>query len=325
MNVDERILPYLTKNAASALGTANFDGATIEKLTGGDYNFNYRVGHDDKEFLVRVNIEPQSGLDTQIEYEYGTLEFLVPHGVTPKPLFLDNSRRHLPYGLLIEEFVTGKHLEFSVAALKRVAIAMAILHSVSIDGAPLRVRENPLANQYDAIAVDLASYEQRATPNPTVIRTAQGILDMIRKDLPRLASTYTPRSIVHTDPNPANVIDDGEKVILIDWEQGRIDDPSYDVGALFTPQLNKWAAPRDLTDEEKRAFLDTYVENTGDETIEERSKLRTTLHAVNCALWAAQRIADVDEGKIDKNLGKQNYERYQAMADPAELERVAAM
>lgn len=325
MNIDKRILPYLNENAANALGADNFDDATIEKLTGGDYNFNYRVSHVEGDFLVRVNIEPQSGLDAQIEYEYGTLEFLAPFGVTPKPLFLDNSREYLPYGLLIEEFIEGKHLEFSVAALKRVAIAMAKLHSAPVDGAPLRIRENPLTDQFDAIATDLTSYQQRERPNPAVIGTAQKILETIRKDLPVLASGYLPRSVVHTDPNPANVIDDGEKVILIDWEQGRIDDPSYDVGALFTPQLNRWAAPRDLTGQEKRAFLDTYIKHTGDQTIEERSKLRTTLHAVNCALWAAHRISDVDEGKIDKNLGSQNYQRYQTMADPNELERVAAL
>lgn len=325
MNIDDRIVPYLNENAAGTLGVASFDGASAEKLTGGDYNFNYHVSHDRKDFLVRVNIEPQSGLDTQIEYEYATLELLAPHGVTPKPLFLDNSREHLPYGLLIEEFIVGEHLVFSVDALKRVAVAMAILHSVPIEGAPLRTREDPLNDQFEAIAADLERYKQRTAPNPDVLNTAQRILGTIQKDLPNLASQYKPRSVVHTDPNPANVIDNGEKVYLIDWEQGRVDDPSYDVGALFTPQLNRWAAPRDLTDEEKRAFLDTYVEHTGDETIEERSKLRTTLHAVNCAVWAAHRITDVDEGKIDANLGKQNYERYKAMADPAELDRVASL
>lgn len=325
MSVDEKILPYLNENTTAELGIDSFDSASIEKLAGGDYNFNYHVSQDGRELLVRVNIEPQSGSDDQIEYEYGTLEFLAPHGVTPKPLFLDNSREHLPYGLLVEEFLAGKHLEFSVAALQRVALAMATLHAVPIEGAPLQVREDPLKDQFDAIVADLESYRQRTAPEQAVLDVAGKILDTVREDLPTLAVQYKPRSVVHTDPNPANVIDNGEKVYLIDWEQGRIDDPSYDVGALFTPQLNKWAAPRELTDEEKRAFLDVYVEHTGDDTIEERSKLRTTLHAVNCALWAAHRIADVDEGKIDPNLGKQNYERYQAMADPDELERVASL
>lgn len=325
MTLDDKILPYLNHNAASTLGVANFDDAIVKKLPGGDYNLNYHVSHGENDFLVRVNIEPQSGLDTQIEYEYSTLEFLAPFGVTPKPLYLDNSRKYLPYGLLIEEFVHGQHLQFNVSGLKRVAVAMAALHTAPIKSAPLRIKKNPLASQFDAITVSLANYKQRSNASIELISTANTILNIIHKNLTNLADTYKPRSIVHTDPNPANVIDDGNKVFFIDWEQGQIDDPSYDVGALFTPQLNKWAAPRELTYEEKCAFLDTYIGCTGDTTIEERSKLRTTLHAVNCAIWAAHRIADVDEAKIDENLGNQNYKRYQAMADTIELERVAAL
>src|ERR1044072_6767112 len=89
MEIDRKILPYLTTNTGEALGISDFSGAAITKLHGGEYNHNYHVRVAGRGLVVLLCIEPQSGSDAQIEHEYATLEFLAPHNVTPKPRFLD--------------------------------------------------------------------------------------------------------------------------------------------------------------------------------------------------------------------------------------------
>lgn len=325
MSIEKQIIPYLTANATDALGIDDFSDATIEQLHGGDYNHNYHVHVADRDLVVRLCIEPQSGSDAQIEHEYATLEFLAQHGVTPKPYFLDNSRQHFPYGLLIEDFISGGHVRFSVPAVRRVAGAMATLHTINADNAPLERRNNPLQGQLDSVVDYLALYKQRQNPNRDLLQLSETIIARVKKDMPQLAGLYKPQSIIHTDPNPANIIDTGERAYFIDWEQGRIDDPSYDVAAFFSDALNLWASPRVLTSEEKKAFVETYVAKTDDTTIEDRIPARLMLYTVNAVVWGAMRMADVDEGKIDPNLGRQNYERYQKLASPVELEKMLTL
>jgi thiamine kinase-like enzyme len=325
MNIAEQIIPYIAANAGSALGIADFSGATIKQLHGGDYNYNYHVHVAGRDVVVRLCIEPQSGSEAQIEHEYATLEFLAAHGVTPKPYFLDNSRKHFPYGLLIEDFIPGGHVQFSVPAVRRVASAMATLHTINIDSAPLERRNNPLQEQLDSVIAYLGSYKQRQKPNHELLSVSDKIIQRVKKDIPKLAGLYAPRSIIHTDPNPANIIDTGERAYFIDWEQGRIDDPSYDVAAFFSDALNLWASPRVLTAEEKQSFITTYTEKTGDTTIKDRIPARLMLYTVTAVIWGAMRMADVDEGKIDPNLGAQNYARYQKLASADELKKMLTL
>lgn len=325
MNLEQQIVPYLSANAVQALGIADFSNATVEQLHGGDYNYNYHVHVAGRDLVVRLCIEPQSGSDAQIEHEYATLEFLAPYSITPKPLFLDNSRKHFPYGLLVEDFIAGGHVQFSLPAVRRVANAMAALHMADIKGAPLEQRNNPLEDQLKSVIEYLNSYKQRVHPKQELLRLSNAIIQRVKKNVPQLAALYSPRSIIHTDPNPANIIDTGKQAYFIDWEQGRIDDPSYDVAAFFSDALNLWASPRVLTAQEKTAFITAYTQKTGDATIRERIPARLMLYTVTAVIWGAMRMADVDEGKIDPHLGAHNYDRYQKLASTKELEKMLAL
>jgi len=321
MNIDQRVLPYLQTNAREALGVSDFTGADIEKLEGGDYNYNYRVRQDECDVVVRLNIESQSGSADHIVDEYRALEFVAPHDIAPKPLFLDNTREHFPYGLLIEEYISGGHIRFSTPAVQRAAVAMSKLHTMPIENAPLQRRENPLRGQYASGMAALEQYEQRQSPDMDLLRLCRSIMAKMVKDIPKLEGMYAPSSVIHADLNPANIIDNGKSVYFIDWERSRIDDPSQDVAAFFCDAQNLWASPRALTDAEKQAFLETYTEKTGDTTMPDRIPPRLLLFTLGTVLWGADRIADVDEGTIDPHLGDQNYSRYQKLADPRVLEK----
>ncbi len=95
-------------------------------------------------------------------------------------------------------------------------------------------------------------------------RFAPGLLDPHRAAFERLqaAIEWDPANHVssHNDPNPRNVLFDGQRLWLIDWEAACRNDPMVDV-AILTDTLAD-------TPEEKRALLAAWLGRaaTGDET-----------------------------------------------------------
>ena len=62
-----------------------------------------------------------------------------------------------------------------------------------------------------------------------------GVADLCRQawsELPR-----EPESLVHGDPSPSNILIDGDKVGLLDWDEARVDSPLLDLGAMPDAEL----------------------------------------------------------------------------------------
>ena len=59
-------------------------------MTPGSYNLNFHVKINKKEFIFRMNIEQQSGLLNQIEYEFRILNFLADHRIAPGAFHFEN-------------------------------------------------------------------------------------------------------------------------------------------------------------------------------------------------------------------------------------------
>ena len=66
----KKIKEYLKDLQPSLLGVPDTDSVEILDMLPGSYNLNYRIKVHQKEFIFRINIEPQSGLPNQIEYEF---------------------------------------------------------------------------------------------------------------------------------------------------------------------------------------------------------------------------------------------------------------
>ena len=70
------------------------------------------------------------------------------------------------------------------------------------------------------------------TRDPRVISLAgRQVSDIQRRLRGRLAPG--PSTLVHGDPTPENIIDTGDRAILLDWEEARFSDPCIDLGILF--------------------------------------------------------------------------------------------
>ena len=106
---------------------------TYQPLAQGEYNINYWFVHPltGKKLVLRVNTGSQMHLENQIEYEYHALELLADSGRTPVPVFVDGSKKELPYGVMVMEFLEGSALDYR-KNLMEAAECLADIHSVPV-------------------------------------------------------------------------------------------------------------------------------------------------------------------------------------------------
>jgi len=116
---------YLKKMPPEILGIRNTDSLKIIKMTPGSYNLNFHINAEQKNFIFRVNIEQQSGLGKQVEYEYNTLKFLENHELAPHVCHIDDTRRYFDFDILIEQYLEGPPLPLEKSQLPKVAAVLA--------------------------------------------------------------------------------------------------------------------------------------------------------------------------------------------------------
>ncbi|MBU1036808.1 phosphotransferase [Patescibacteria group bacterium] len=321
-NFKEKIKTYFLNLPKGILPVSVDPDLKVEKISGGDYNLNFKINVNGEKFLLRLNVEAQSGLKNQIMYEYKTLKFLEPYKIAPKAYYLDDSKKHFPFGLIIEEFIAGKRLEISLASLKKLAKTLARLHTIPLGNRNFLIRwQSPLKEQLKFVTNEFNRYRQRKIINKEFINIGSKIINKVKSRFRVIEKKLKPTSIIHTDLVASNIIDTGYQAYLVDWEKGRIEDPSYDIAFFLCPLMNLWDWPRILTEKEKEYFLKVYEEESGDKAIRTRINYRIHLIILHLVLWAGNRIADVKEGLISKELGRQNYVRYRKLFDLNQLRK----
>jgi len=120
---------------------------------------------------------------------------------------------------------------------------------------------------------------------------------------------------------PSNLIDNGTDIFIVDWEKARIDDASYDLAVFFSNSAAIWDSKELIGKAERYQFLVKYIELTGDKTIQDRLEIIEPFLNAYFILWAANRICDVEEGKIDPLLGKRNLARYKKLSNLKLIEK----
>ena len=124
-----------SRRFCEALGISAEDRRLELHLLGqGEYNVNYWFCHPNtKEKLVlRINTGSQMHLDNQIVYEYETLKLLQNSKRTPRPIFVDDTREDIEYGVMVMEFLEGRPLNYRTD-MKLAAECLADIHSMPIE------------------------------------------------------------------------------------------------------------------------------------------------------------------------------------------------
>jgi aminoglycoside phosphotransferase (APT) family kinase protein len=269
---------------------------TVAPLAQGEYNLNYLISSDPLQLIFRVNIGTQIDRADQIVYEYKALDLLKHSGVTPRPHFVDDTRRFFDRGILIMDYLPGEALDYE-RDLPEAAALLATVHQVDVPEEKNHlIREDaPLSLIYEECAGLLQRYFESDLADPAI----RDYLSDLKAwaDTARAGEDYYRRDpwpcIVNTEVNSGNFIVNRKNgtIHLVDWEMPRWGDPSQDLSHFCSPLTTLWKTDWRMSPAKKRDFLKSYCRHIQDrhlrDTLEERVRLRDPFVYLRGISWSA--------------------------------------
>ena len=235
-------------------------------LAQGEYNMNYQFTHPvtGKKLLLRINTGSQMHLDHQIEYEYQALKQLESSGRTPQVYYVDGSKRDVPYGILVMEYLPGVVMDYERDLFKGAEI-LADIHAIPVSAdSGLIHSENPCQEILDECNQMFKTYEESELADQNKRIQIRRMLDLCQKKLSTMGDTrgnYEDyRCCINTELNSTNfLINPEETSYLIDWEKPLFGDPGQDLGHFLAPTTTFWKTDVILSEEETEEFIKYYV------------------------------------------------------------------
>ncbi len=233
-------------------------------LEGGITNRNYLVQAGDRRFVARICEELlHLGIDRRNESE--CQRFAATLGIAPAIAYQE-------VGVTVSHFVTGK--TFSTEDLQdevmlaRVAKTLRQLHDS--------------ADQLEGMMLFFSPFQTVLTYAATA-RRLKAVLppeidDLLEdsKELARRMSPFTP-ALCHNDLLPANFIDDGERLWLVDWEYAGVGNPLFDLASV--------SANCSLNDRLEAGLLEQYRGRL-EERDQAELKILKTISLLRESLWS---------------------------------------
>ncbi|GEM_PF-2130684 len=217
------------------LARTDWRDMSFSVLTGGRHNTLYRIDSAAGCHVLRLERFPS---DRWYGYgrEYATLRTGRDLGLAPEALYFDSAD-----GTLLQPFVNGRPLtadDFDdEPRLRRLGRLFVRLH-----GGP------PMQGDYDVFRLirplERALSDQDTTDIPDLPRIGAWVHHLDRL----LRANGVPSAPCHNDPVPANLFDDGTRLLLIDWQCAGMTDPDYEVGFFLAEVAPYPAGQRALLD-----------------------------------------------------------------------------
>lgn len=217
------------------------EGFELAHLSDGVTNDVYKAELGDRVYVIQVQLEAERSATLQIDraIQLAATRHAEEIGIGPPVV---HHAEEPP--ALVTEFVPGATFsgrKLDDATLRRAADCFAALHastpSTPWPGVPT-----------DTIAVDRGWIDGAKPHFPQLaegLRDAEGLITRIEAVLPEMRQVPS-----HNDPMPGNLIDDGDRVWLIDWEFSYMNDPAHDLANFG--RLNA------LTPDQEEVFLSAY-------------------------------------------------------------------
>jgi len=328
----EKIVQYLKDLPPEVLEVQNTDSVEILGMVTGSYNINFHVRVDKTEFIFRINIDQQSGLNNQIEYEFMVMKFLESHHIAPKAYYFDDSQERFDYPVMIEEYLEGPILSLETEkniseVISKVAELLSSLHSLKPENMPFMIWRNPLVDTYELVSNDLIGLEAKRTSEKKTISLAKRMLAKTEAMVLKHRHLFHADSLNHTDLCCENFIKTAQGLRLIDWEKPRVDDYTYDICCFISEPAELYNSRKVLNPEERMNFLDNYVRLSGKnpDHLMEKVKIREPLVSLHWILWGATMLCDLKDRHTSPELLEAHEEkttRYERIANPDNIEKL---
>lgn len=323
----KNITRYLKNLAPDHLGLQHTGSIKILEMIPGSYNLNFHVRIDQKDFIFRVNIDPQSGLANQIEHEFSVLKFLEGHGIAPQAFYFDDSRKYFDFDILIEEYLAGPPLVLQKECLPEVTELLTRLHALDPAGMQFAIWQDPLAGNYELTRGDLVGYKAAKNPDQKIISLANMVLAKSEAQLSKRRHLFQADSLNHTDLCCENFIKTPDGLRLVDWEKPRVDDSTYDLACFLSESAELYNSRKVLNLAERSGFIEAYAGLNGKnpDHLMEKVNIREPLISLHWILWAATMLSNFRDQRTPPELVKAHEEkivRYKRVAKSENIERL---
>jgi aminoglycoside phosphotransferase (APT) family kinase protein len=220
---------------SAAFGTAPI-GATAPISGGASGALTYRIEISDRHYLLRIEGTPSPLRNPQ---QYISMRIAAEAGIAPRIHYADEIAR-----IAIMDFIAEQPLETFPGG------AGALAQTLGKMLAQVQATEPfPRFVKYPDIVARLWAHVGRTG------LFAPGVLDAHSEHLAKIRQTYvwdSAQSVSsHNDPVPRNILFDGKRLWLIDWESAYRNDPLVDVSIL----LDSFATTPELESRLLRAWL----------------------------------------------------------------------
>ena len=203
---------------------------SLEPLAGGASGaLKYRV--DTRSRCLLLRIETRMGA-LRNPHQYRCMAIAAEAGIAPTVRFLDEER-----GVVVMDFIESASLSDHPGGSEGLVVAAAEL-----------TRRLQATHAFPELLTYRALLERMLDSVCTSGRFADGLLDPHVDAFARISAAYpfdaSPRVSSHNDPNRHNLLFDGQRLWLIDWETAYRNDPLTDVAILAenlaaTPELER--------------------------------------------------------------------------------------
>lgn len=223
------VVPEHLRDAARTAVSSAFGLTSVPSLQpvagGASGALTYRVGVESKDYLLRIETR-RSPLRNP--HQYACMRIAADAGIAPPVRYADDAT-----GVAIIDFLVQRPLQQYPGGPAGLAAAIGKLAASLQAAAPF-----PVLGDYRAFLDRMLSYIRRSCAPGLLDRHVEGF-ERIRQAYPWDAATHVSS---HNDPNPGNILFDGERLWMIDWETAYRNDPLTDMAILTqnnaaTPEL----------------------------------------------------------------------------------------
>lgn len=266
--------------------------ASLEPVRGGLSNYAWKASHAGRNWFVRLGGPESATLGVDRWSERALLRLVTPAGLAPPLIACEPAN-----GLLVTHFIPGETWRREDAHearnIERVAERLRVLHRLV---PPIEVGIVDFAARARRLEAQLRATGPLPASRPGADAGVEGLVHAARvreeeilgnaASAIELLASRRPRLVpCHNDLHHLNLVDDGNRLWIVDWEYGGVGDPLFDLASL--------ACQHEYTASERAALLDAYGRGAGMEAamLEAACTVFDSVQWLWYLVWAARNPA----------------------------------
>ena len=272
----------MIKEKISSLLSQEEEVLSVEQL-GGMTNQNYLVKTTNKQYIVKFFGKGTEKLINRQDEKYN-LELLKDLDLDVKNYLFD-----IEAGIKVNEYIESAITLDSTSIKTKFDKIAPILQTIHASGKELRGEFAPFEEikKYESLIEEKIPYANYEAVRKEVFSLEKRLVDL-----------GVDRKSCHIDLVPENFIESPQgHLYLIDWEYSSMNDPMWDLAALFLES--------EFTSQEEEAFLSHYE---SDQTPVSREKI-TIYKILQDAIWSLWTVYKEEQGADFGDYGVSRYQR----------------